>query len=506
MDVLGRYRNLIVLVGVLFAQVLGLAVQVRRTTDNEPTRLIRIWAVGAITPLEKTLNWVQTASGGIWHNYFYLRGVRAENRELKQEIEQMRLEQARISQDADQARRLQALLGFKEQFISQTMAAQVIGSSGSELSRAVYLDKGEKNGIKPDMAVITKDGIVGKVLRVYRSTALVLLIDDQTSGVGSILDKSRLQGILRGTSSGDVVLEKVMSDETVPVGEQVLTSGGDGIFPKGLAVGTVTQVSMGSDLFLNIHVRPSADLNRLEEVLVITKVDERQTEPDKAAPVRAADILAERLPTVPPKPEIPAGAAAKSSAMPTNGVAKPGAVTNPPAAPSGTVPSKASIGAATPGISVTKPSIAVNSSAAKSVASATPNSGTAKPATGTSLNPAATKPTTGATPNSAATKSASGAASYPAATKPVSNAMQNPAATKPPTAAATNPAAAKTGTTNPTAPVVKKATPPNATAANPTAGTTPPAGAPKKPAVKPTSITGPGIAPKAQPAPQDPPQ
>ncbi len=237
-SVFGRYRNLIVLVGVLFAQVLGLAVQVRRTTDSEPTRLIRIWAVGAVTPLEKMLAWMQTSSGGMWHNYFYLRGVRAENRELSKQIERMRLEQARISQDADQARRLQALLGFKEQFISQTMAAQVIGSSGSELSRSVYIDKGERNGLKPDMAVICRDGIVGKVLRVYRSTALVLLIDDQTSGVGSILDKSRLQGIIREAHlRATVVLEKVMSDETVPVGEQVLTSGGDGIFPKGLPVG-----------------------------------------------------------------------------------------------------------------------------------------------------------------------------------------------------------------------------------------------------------------------------
>src|ERR1035438_4804288 len=331
MDVLGRYRNLIVLVGVLFAQVLGLAVQVRRTTDSEPTRLIRIWAVGTVTPLEKMLAWAQTSSGGIWHNYFYLRGVRAENRELKREIERMRLEQARISQDADQARRLQALLAFKEQFISQTMAAQVIGSSGSELSRSVYIDKGERDGIKPDMAVISKDGIVGKILRVYRSTSLVLLIDDQTSGVGSILDKSRLQGILRGMSSGEVVLEKVMSDETVPIGEQVLTSGGDGIFPKGLPVGTVTKVAPGSDLFLNIRVRPAADLSRLEEVLVVTKVDERQAEPDQTTAMRAVDILAQRLPGVPPKPDAAADAAGKSSTTPPNGTT-PASVPSSPAA------------------------------------------------------------------------------------------------------------------------------------------------------------------------------
>src|SRR5580658_6655464 len=302
MDVLGRYRNLIVLVGVLFAQILGLAVQVRRTTDDEPTRLIRIWAVDAITPLEKVLVGAETSTSNIWHNYFYLRGVRAENRNLKAQIERMSLEQVRMSQDADQARRLQALLGFKEQFISQTMAAQVIGGSGSELSRSIFIDKGSRDGIKPDMAVITAEGIVGKVLRVYHSTSEVLLIDDQTSGVGSILDKTRLQGILRGTPSGEMVLEKVMSDETVPAGELVLTSGGDGIFPKGLLVGRVTKVTPGSDLFLNIRVRPAADLSKLEEVLVVTKIDERQAEPDQTGATRAVDILAERLPGVPAKP------------------------------------------------------------------------------------------------------------------------------------------------------------------------------------------------------------
>lgn len=303
MDVLGRYRNLIVLVGVLFAQVLGLAVQVRRTSDNEPTRLIRIWAVGAVTPLEKVLVWTQTSTSNVWHNYFYLRGVRAENRNLKQQIERMSLEQVRMSQDADQARRLQALLAFKEQFISQTMAAQVIGSSGSEQSRSVYIDKGENDGIKPDMAVITADGIVGKVLHAYPSTSQVLLINDQSSGVGAILEKSRLQGILKGTSAGEVTLEKVMSDETVPAGELVLTSGGDGIFPKGLLVGRVTKVGSGSELFLNIRVRPAADLSRLEEVLVVTKIDERQALPEQTGAARAVDILAGRLPSVPSKPE-----------------------------------------------------------------------------------------------------------------------------------------------------------------------------------------------------------
>jgi rod shape-determining protein MreC len=326
-SVLGRYRNLIILVGVLFLQVLGLAVQVKKG-EAQDTRLIRVWALRAVTPFERALVWVQTSTGNVWHNYFYLRGVRAENRQLKEQIEQMRLEQVRLSEDAAQARRLQTLLSFKEQFISKTVAAQVIGTSGSDLSRIVTIDKGENAGIKRDMAVITSDGIVGKVLLVSQNLAQVLLISDQSSGVGAILEKSRLQGVLRGTANGEVVLERVMSDEQVQPGETVLTSGGDQIFPKGLPVGTVTKVGSGKDLFLNIKIKPAANLSRLEEVLVLTGKQEREVVADDHVRVRAADILAQRLPSVPDKPATettPAGVAQGASSGPAgaNTAAKP---------------------------------------------------------------------------------------------------------------------------------------------------------------------------------------
>jgi rod shape-determining protein MreC len=340
-SVLGRYRNLIILVGVLFLQVLGLAMQVKKSGgDVEKTRLIRIWAVDAVTPFERMLVWAQTSSGNLWHNYFYLRGVRAENRQLKDQIGQMRLQQVRLADDAAQARRLQTLLAFKEQFISRTVAAQVIGSSGSDLSRVIYIDKGENSGIRRDMAVMTADGIVGKVLLVYPSVAQVLLINDQSSGVGALLEKTRLQGVLRGTANGEVALERVMSDEQVSVGEPVLTSGGDQIFPKGLPVGTVTKVGNGRDLFLNIKIKPAADLSKLEEVLVLVEKQERQAPTEDAVRMRASDILAQRLPSVPDKPATeanPAGAAPGSSesgaaaAQPETVIKQPmGTVTTPP--------------------------------------------------------------------------------------------------------------------------------------------------------------------------------
>jgi rod shape-determining protein MreC len=402
-SVLGRYRNLTILVGILFLQVLGLAIQVKRSSENESSRLIRVWAVNAVTPFEKGIVWVQHGSSNLWRNYFYLRGVRQENRDLKQQIQQMEIERVRLSEDANQARRLQALLGFKEQFIAKTVAAQVIGSSGSEQSRSVYIDKGANSGLKQDMAVVTGDGVVGKTLRVFQSTSQVLLVNDQTSGVGAILEKSRLQGVLRGTPAGEIVLEKVMSDEPVQPGDRVLTSGGDQIFPKGLPVGTVTKISPGSELFLNIRVKPAADLSRLEEVLVITQQEEREPAVSDSAPLRAADILAERLPKVPPKPVVD----------PSKQPAATGAVTTAPA----TTAAKPATGASTQA-QVTKPA---GQNAAKVVNTAAPKQ--SAPALGVAQKPVSA---TGKAPDAAV----GAAGNVP--TTPAAQPQPEPPATQPP--------------------------------------------------------------------------
>src|SRR5216684_3997127 len=125
-NLIGRYRNVNILAIVIVIQILGLAVQVKRSTENQSSRLIRVWAVTAVTPLEKLIVSAQSGATGLWHNYFYLRGVRQENRELREQIEQLQLEQVRLKQDADQAHRLQALLGFKEQIIDKIMTDEEV--------------------------------------------------------------------------------------------------------------------------------------------------------------------------------------------------------------------------------------------------------------------------------------------------------------------------------------------------------------------------------------------
>ena len=326
--ILGRFRNLIVLAAILFAQIVGLAIQVKRPAQQGDTRLIRVWAVSAITPFEKAVISTQNFFSNGWHNYLYLRGVRRENRELRAQLDQMKLDQVRLREDAEMARRLQSLLAFKEQHIDTTVAAQVIGTSGSDQSRVLYIDKGSSDGLRTDMAVITPNGIVGKIVQVFPDSAQVLPINDQLSGVGVMLQNTRLQGILRGAPNGTTTVQYVMADERVVPGEEVVTSGGDRIFPKGLPVGKVVEVAPGKDLFLNIRVQPAARLDRVEEVLVVTNITEKPPDVKDLGPIRASDILAQRLPTVPNQPAVDTG----GNAVPqpgTPGATTPGTTPNP---------------------------------------------------------------------------------------------------------------------------------------------------------------------------------
>jgi rod shape-determining protein MreC len=231
-------------------------------------------------------------------------------------VERMRIEQVRLQEDAQQGRRLQAVLHFKEQFISETLAAQVIGSSGSEQSRVIYIDKGSNDGLKTNMPVITPEGVVGKIVQPLANTSVVLLVTDPAWGVGGVLEKSRLQGIAKGTPGGDLKFSNILADEKVEAGEHVLTSGGDGIFPKGLPLATVSELLKREDMFLNIRLAPAANLGKLEEVLVITKLAEKPPTAEEiaAGPVRAADVLAQRLPSVPKTVIAPAASAAQPAA------------------------------------------------------------------------------------------------------------------------------------------------------------------------------------------------
>ncbi len=332
-----RYRNLLVLLAVLVAQMVGLAMQVRHDSsgqnsfnpqDQSGVRLIRLWANAVVSPPEKAVHGVKEGIVGIWTNYFDLRGVKKQNEELKQTVGRLRLEQAELLEDARQGQRLEALLGFQEHYIYKTVPAQVYGSGGSIGSHVFYIDKGSDDGLKRDMAVITPDGIVGKVRDAFPHSSQVLAINDQTSGAGVILAATRIRGILRGNAGGQLEVVGILADERIKPGEKVFTAGGDMVFPRGLPVGEVTKIVRDPDRdgFIDVILKPAAHLNRLDEVLVITSMQPRFPERDKqdmatsekldgakAAAIqnqiqaqhRAAQITAERLPTL-IEPNVPA--------------------------------------------------------------------------------------------------------------------------------------------------------------------------------------------------------
>jgi rod shape-determining protein MreC len=319
-----RYRNLLVLLAILLAQIVGLAVQVRRTGDGRNTldpqdrpgvRLIRLWANALVSPPERLIHSSKLTTTYLWQNYVDLRDVRQQNRDLQKTIDRLRLEQAALLEDARQGQRLQALLDFQQKYIYKTVAAQAIGSSGSDQSRVFYIDKGADYKLERDMAVITSDGIVGKVRDVFPRTAQVLAINDQTSGAGVILETTRTRGILRGNAVGQPQIVDILADRRIQPGEKVLTAGGDLIFPRGLPVGVVEKVvpDPERDSFIDVLVKPAAHLDRLDEVLVITSTQprfspEQQQDlatsetlkgPEAAAikeQKKASDIMAERLP------------------------------------------------------------------------------------------------------------------------------------------------------------------------------------------------------------------
>ncbi len=364
-----RHRNLIVLLAVLLAQIIGLAVQVRRPAHAQATSvaqqmasasrrdqggvmLLRLWAAGLVTPPERLFHSIDIGAIDLWSGYLDLVHLRTQNTQLQKTIDQLRLEQAMLLEDARQGQRLQALLHFQQSYPGKTLPAQVIGTSGNLQSHLLFIDKGSADGLRTDMAVISADGIVGKVRDVFPHTAQVLLINDQTSGAGVVLEKTRIRGILRGDANGQTEVVGILADSRIQPGEPVLTAGGDQIFPRGLPVGTVTRVLRDPDrsAFIDVILRPAAALDHLDEVLVLTDLQSElpaemqqdmatsQTDQGAAASAelarelarrKAAEELAERLPGL-TDPNAPAANGTQSG---TQSVTQSGTqpVTPPPA-------------------------------------------------------------------------------------------------------------------------------------------------------------------------------
>ena len=261
-----RHKSLALLAGVLLFQVLMLAVQVKRDSRG---RLIRVWTITAVTPFEKGGAWGFGKVRGVWDHYFALQGTTRENESLKAENDALKLRISQLESKAAEADRLAALLTFKQAHDKVPMLmARVIGASAGTASRTVEIDRGERDGVRRNMGVITPDGAVGKIIEVYRDNAQVLLLTDKDSGAGAMLLATRSQSPVKGNGDPILLMNYVANDDAANVGDKVVTSGMDKIFPRDIPVGTVIDVKPGS-VFKQIRVKPTANLERLEEVIVL---------------------------------------------------------------------------------------------------------------------------------------------------------------------------------------------------------------------------------------------
>jgi rod shape-determining protein MreC len=197
-------------------------------------------------------------------------GLRRENEELRREIERLRREVQESRERVAAALRLERLLDFRGKSAFALTAAGVIGRDASGLYRTVLIDRGSVDGLEHQQAVLSPDGVVGRVIKVFPRSALVLLVTDRSSGIDAIVQRTRDQGVVQGGGGGGCVLKYLDRSAEVEVGDYVVTSGIGGRFPKGVLIGQVSGINQGGDLFQSVDIRPSAGLNRLEEVLVVT--------------------------------------------------------------------------------------------------------------------------------------------------------------------------------------------------------------------------------------------
>lgn len=261
---LSRYRNLTVLLVVVVGQLLYLAYQVKTARDE---RLIRVWAVSAVTPMAGVVEAIRHNTIGFLEDYFILLDVRDQNRKLKSDNDKLRMENVYFRNQLSTAEHARALTLFQTQSPSKTVAARVIGNSTVATAKAVFIDRGYTSGIEKGMAVVTPDGIVGKVVAVYPLVAQVLLVTDATFKVGVESQKGHVHGVL-DCGGGPCTVEQIQEEERVTPGEWFFTSGEDRIFPKGFPVGTVISVQPGQgmkDVKLNLSGAPGG----VEEVLVV---------------------------------------------------------------------------------------------------------------------------------------------------------------------------------------------------------------------------------------------
>ncbi len=262
----GEGRVLYIVIALLVLHLTLISIQVQ---DPSGTLLFKRWVLIVSTPILNGSSYLAHGVSGFWNGYVWLHGARAENERLKEDVRQLAL----LNHDLEQAReenvRLRQLLAINSALPYQTLGARVIARAPSYLSNTVYLDRGTADGIRVDQPVISDTGVIGRTVLVARNSCQVQLLTNADASIGVLVERTAVPGVVRGTENSLLSLNYISNTDEVNADDTLITSGLDGIYPKGLPVGKVVNSQKGKTGFREIRVQPNADMIRIEDVLIL---------------------------------------------------------------------------------------------------------------------------------------------------------------------------------------------------------------------------------------------
>ena len=261
-----RQRPGVLLGAAILLHVVLISAQVN-TASGLP--ILQVVTFGSFSELSRATTATIGGVRGMWSGYIALQKVQEENTSLKQELQAMQIALQQERAEAQRTDNLRQLLELRERAKLDTVAAEVIAGAADPDFRTVTIDKGSSDDLATDMAVISPAGVVGRIILPSRRASKVQLLIDRNAAAGVLIERTRVQGVVMGVGDGMLKMQYVPGTADVKTGDLVVTSGIDGIYPKGFVVGTVDHVDRGAGAYHEITVRPAADFSRLEEVLIV---------------------------------------------------------------------------------------------------------------------------------------------------------------------------------------------------------------------------------------------
>jgi rod shape-determining protein MreC len=261
-----RQRAGFLFLAVMLGHVILISVQVNARSG---VPVLEAVTFGVFAQLQRAMSAGTSGVGRLWSGYVGLRHLKTENDDLKRQLAEAQVDLQWQRGQADRSRGLERLLGLRDQSKLSTRAAEIIAAGSTPDFRTVTIDKGSRDGLRADMAIIAPGGVVGRVVVASTRAAKVQLLIDRNAAAGAIVERSRAQGVVVGGGDERLRVDYVSEAADIMVGDAVMTSGIDGIYPKGFAIGRVESVEKNGPAYRRIVVKPAVDFRALEDVLVV---------------------------------------------------------------------------------------------------------------------------------------------------------------------------------------------------------------------------------------------